>query len=126
MPRHRLVMSRGVPKPYTEWINPLPRTAATVKMGAVMYEARCVSCHGETGQGDGVESASLSPPPANLLAFSAMPMSRWDPFLFWTVAEGGGPFGTAMPAFKDQLTRNEIWAVSAFIQAHLPTAPAAP
>jgi mono/diheme cytochrome c family protein len=40
--------------------------------------------------------------------------------MYWTVAEGGAQFGTAMPAFKDGLSKDEIWAVIAYIQARLP------
>lgn len=37
-----------------------------------------------------------------------------------TIAEGGAQFGSAMPAFKDVLSRDDIWAVIAYIQARLP------
>ena len=40
--------------------------------------------------------------------------------LYWTVAEGGAQFGTAMPAFKDVLSSDDIWAAAAYIQARLP------
>jgi mono/diheme cytochrome c family protein len=49
-------------------------------------------------------------------------MVLWDPFLYWTVAEGGARFGTAMPTFKDTLSEDDIWAVIAYIQAQLPQA----
>jgi mono/diheme cytochrome c family protein len=42
------------------------------------------------------------------------------PFMYWTIAEGGASFGTAVPAFKDALSNDEIWAVIAYLQAHLP------
>jgi mono/diheme cytochrome c family protein len=47
-------------------------------------------------------------------------MVQWDPFMYWTVAEGGTRFKTAMPAFKDTLSQDDIWAVIAYIQAQLP------
>lgn len=43
-----------------------------------------------------------------------------DRSMFWTVSEGGAPFGTAMPSFKDRLPESDRWAVIAYIQAHLP------
>ena len=76
-----------------------------------------------TGQGDGEAGKNLSPPPGNLAWLSQMPMVRWDPFMYWTIAEGGAAFGTAMPAFKGALTENDIWAVTAYIQARLPERP---
>jgi hypothetical protein len=60
------------------------------------------------------------PPLANLALPSQMPMVQWDSFMYWTVAEGGAQFGSAMPAFKDALSKDDIWAVIAYIQAHLP------
>jgi len=49
-----------------------------------------------------------------------MPMVQWDSFMYWTVADGGAQFGSAMPAFKDALSKDDIWAVIAYIQARLP------
>lgn len=117
---HAAMMGGGVPAPYTNLSNPLPRTAATIDRGAAVYAANCASCHGATGLGDGEAARNLSPRPANLAWLSNMPMSRWDPFMYWTIAEGGMPFGAAMPAFKDTLSKDDIWAATAFIQAHLP------
>lgn len=118
--RNRVAMSGGVPAPYRNVSNPLPRTAATIERGAAVYSANCASCHGATGLGDGPAAQELSPRPANLAWLSQMPMSRWDPFMYWTIAEGGSQFSTAMPGFKGSLSKDEIWAVTAYIQAHLP------
>jgi mono/diheme cytochrome c family protein len=118
--RHQVAMMGGVPAPYTNVSNPLPRTSATIDHGAAVYSANCVSCHGATGLGDGAAASTLNPRPANLAWLSRMPMSRWDPFMYWTIAEGGAQFGTAMPAFKDGLSRADVWAVIAYVQAHLP------
>lgn len=120
MPRHRQAMMSGVPAPYDRLANPLPRTRATLDRGAKVYTEDCASCHGPTGRGDGEGGRDLSPPPGNLAWLSRMPMVRWDPFMYWAVAEGGTSFGTAMPAFKDTLSEDDIWAVIAYVQAHLP------
>ena len=76
--------------------------------------------HGTTGRGDGEAGRGLSPPPGNLAWLSQMPMAQWDPFMYWTSAEGGARFETAMPAFKSALSGDDIWAVTAYIQARLP------
>jgi mono/diheme cytochrome c family protein len=120
MPRHHVAMMWGIPAPYTLLSNPLPRTRATVDRGAGVYAQNCAACHGETGRGDGAAGRDLKPPPGNLAWLSQMPMVRWDPFMYWTVAEGGAPLGTAMPSFKDSLSKDDIWAVIAYIQARLP------
>ena len=38
----------------------------------------------------------------------------------WTVSEGGKPFGTAMPAFKNELTQEQIWQLVAYLRAGFP------
>jgi mono/diheme cytochrome c family protein len=120
MPRHHQAMMSGVPAPYNGLTNPLPRTRKTVERGATVYAESCASCHGPTGRGDGAAGRNLSPPPGNLAWLSQMPMAQWDPFMYWTVAEGGASFGTGMPAFKDALSSDDIWAVIAYLQARLP------
>jgi mono/diheme cytochrome c family protein len=120
MQRHHFAMMSGIPSPYESYRNPLPQTRETVDKGGAIYEKTCMPCHGPTGQGDGEAGRNLSPPPGNLAWLSQMPMVRWDPFMYWTIAEGGAAFGTAMPAFKGALSENDIWAVTAYIQARLP------
>jgi mono/diheme cytochrome c family protein len=120
MPRHHQAMMSGIPAPYNSLKNPLPRSRETINRGVAVYGQSCTSCHGATGEGNGDAGRSLSPPPGNLAWLSHMPMAQWDPFMYWTIAEGGGQFGSAMPAFKDALPKDDIWAVIAYIQAQLP------
>ncbi len=121
-PLHQLAMMSGIPEAYRSLSNPLPRTAETAQRGAAVYQQNCASCHGATGMGDGPAARELSPHPANLARLSRMPMVEWDPFMYWTVAEGGAPLGTAMPPFKDVLSMDDIWSAIAYIQAQLPRA----
>lgn len=118
--RHHYAMMGGVPAPYRRARNPLPLNDETLSRGAKVYAQNCASCHGVTGHGDGPAGASLSPPPADLAWISAMPMSQWDGYMNWTVSEGGAPLNTAMPAFKDSLSRDDVWAVIAYVQSELP------
>ncbi len=120
MARNHAAMMGGVPAPYTHLTNPLPRTAATIERGAKVYAENCASCHGPSGYGDGPAASNLNPRPANLAWLSRMAMSRWDPFMFWTVSEGGVPVGSAMPSFKTSVSVADRWAVIGYIQAHLP------
>jgi mono/diheme cytochrome c family protein len=120
MTRRHTAMMSGIPAPYAGLANTLRMTPETISKGAAVYGKQCVSCHGPSGFGDGDAGRNLNPPPGNLAWLSQMPMARWDAYIYWTVAEGGTAFGTGMPAFKNVLSRDEIWAVTAYIQAHLP------
>ena len=119
MPRHRAVMTAGVPEPYLSMRNPLPASTATINRGAIVYARNCVSCHGAIGEGNGPGGRNLSPLPADLAWLSWMKISQSDGFMYWTIAEGGTPFATPMPPFKDKLPAEDIWALTTFIQAHL-------
>ena len=121
--RNHVAMMSGIPEPYRSMTNSMPRTQATMQHGAAVYEQNCAACHGVTGRGDGANARDLSPRPADLAWLSRMRMAQWDPFMYWTVAEGGAPLGTAMPAFKDVLSKDDIWSVVAYIQAQLPQVP---
>jgi mono/diheme cytochrome c family protein len=120
IPRHQVAMMDGIPAPYASMSNPLPRTDATLRKGTAVYAAKCVACHGEQGLGNGPAGRNLSPPPGNLAWLADMPMAQWDSLMYWTIAEGGSQFGTAMPAFKGALSKDQIWAVAAYVQARLP------
>lgn len=120
LPRHKLVRDSGVPAPYVTMTSPLPKTRATLRRGAIIYARQCQSCHGATGEGDGPEGLKLTPRPGDLAWLSEMQISQSDGFMYWTIAEGGAPISSPMPAFKHSLTPEEIWSVSAYIQAHLP------
>ena len=123
MARHHYAMMYGLPAAYQSLSNPLPHTTKSLEQGGVVYEANCMTCHGVTGAGDGPAAKGLSPAPANLQLLAQMPMVRWDPFMYWTVSEGGAKFGTAMPAFKGVLSEHDRWAVVAYIQARFPHKP---
>ena len=120
MVRHHAAMMQGIPEPYRSMTNPLPRTVETLAHGAKVYAANCAVCHGARGLGEGPAGANLNPPPGDLAWLASRPIGQWDPFIYWTVAEGGAQFGSAMPAYKDSLSADEIWAVAAYIQARFP------
>lgn len=116
MVRHHQAMMYGIPEPYRSMRSPLPGDAATLQRGAALYAQNCASCHGASGYGDGPAGKQLVPPPANLAWLGHSRMGGSDQYIYWTVAEGGQPLGTAMPAFKETLSQNDIWAVVAYIR----------
>jgi hypothetical protein len=119
MIRHRTYMQSGLPSEYRGQVNPLSFTAEVIEAGAGLYNQQCASCHGPQGMGDGEAGRGLSPSPALLAHMIRMPVSA-DEYLMWTISEGGVPFGTAMPAFKDILPKEGIWEIIAFMRAGFP------
>ena len=111
MARHQYVMREGVPEPYRDLVNPLTADASILNNGRRVYAAACSVCHGATGAGNGPGGAALDPAPSNIQRLPRMPMMSSDAYLYWTVAEGGAPIHTAMPAFGQSLTSDEIWSV---------------
>ena len=120
MVRHHQFMMGDLPQPYRSLTNPLPANNEVISRGRAIYGGHCASCHGPSGLGDGEDGRELSPRPANLACLSRMPMMMDNSYLYWTIAEGGAAFGTAMPAHKDAFSANEIWSVIRFLQAGLP------
>jgi mono/diheme cytochrome c family protein len=119
MLRHHQAMMYGIPEPYRFARNPLPNSAATLQHGAQVYAANCAACHGSKGYGDGPAAAQLSPRPADLAWLSRSHMVG-DQYIYWTVADGGQPVGSAMPAFKKILSQRDIWAVVTYVRHGMP------
>lgn len=115
MVRHRYVMRRGVDPPYASKESPLAPSSDDLREGRRLYEAHCARCHGPSGTGDGPDGKGLEPPPPNIAAFSDMPMAS-DGYLYWTIAEGGAPVGSAMPPFEGVLDEEQIWRVIAHLR----------
>lgn len=122
MVRHHQAMMNGIPQPYRSARNPLPYSAATLQRGALVYAQNCTSCHGAKGRGDGPAGQQLSPRPADLAWLSHSHMVA-DQYVYWTVAEGGRPVGSAMIAFKDNLSPRDIWAVVTYVRNGLSARP---
>lgn len=114
--RHRQAMTEGIPAAYAQLHNPLPPSAGVIAAGEALYRTNCAACHGDFGEGNGPAAAGMSPPPANLRWSMRRPVAG-DAYLMWTISEGGGQLGTAMPAFKETLTETDRWTLIRFLRA---------
>jgi len=119
MMRHWAFMNREVPDSYLATGNDVGYTTKAIAEGGPLYVANCMQCHGETGLGNGELAQDLTPSPA-LLAYLVQQPIAIDQYLLWTISEGGRKFDTAMPAFKDVLTQDQIWRIVAYLRAGLP------
>ena len=86
--------------------------------GRDIYAVKCALCHGEKGDGKGPAATGLTVKPGDFTdrkMVSEMAGNYW----VWRVSEGGlvEPFkskGSAMPAWKNELSMEERWAVIAY------------
>ncbi|MFQ5815182.1 MAG: c-type cytochrome [Candidatus Hydrothermarchaeaceae archaeon] len=76
--------------------------------GQDIYVQKCQVCHGATGLGE----QETSIPGATNFGDTVMIAAMSDAFWYWRIAEGVP--GTAMAAWKDQLTAEEIWKVMVY------------
>jgi mono/diheme cytochrome c family protein len=81
--------------------------------GKAIYERLCIACHGAQGKGDGPAGEALMPPAADLT--SSTVEGKPDAELFHTIQNGRPP--TAMPAFKGQLSDQQIHNMVAYIRS---------
>jgi mono/diheme cytochrome c family protein len=120
--RKQQVIMHGLPRAYRSVRDPLPDTPAKLQRGRMIFERNCSSCHGWNGQGGGPGAFALVPAPADLEWLRNTPKQRADPYIYWTISEGGREFESDMPAFKGKLSKSDIWSVIAYIRAGLPRA----
>ncbi|MEQ8694443.1 MAG: c-type cytochrome [Gammaproteobacteria bacterium] len=119
MARHWTFMHRSIPIEYSGARNPFSIDVVTISTGRALYQANCASCHGTTGMGDGEMANALNPSPALLAYMIQMPMAV-DEYMLWSISDGGVAFDTAMPAFKEILTQDEIWKIVSYMRAGFP------
>ena len=91
--------------------NPFPPNEESLQAGRAVYETNCMSCHGESGKGDGPAAAGLSPPPADITLHAPL---HPEAGLFEFVRDGIPD--TAMAPLGDVLTADEIWHVVNYIK----------
>src|SRR4051812_5838725 len=81
--------------------------------GRAIYQVRCVSCHGESGRGDGPTARSLMGPPVGDLTDATWKHGDRPEQVVGVVARGAEK--TAMPGWGGVLDEAELRAVSAYV-----------
>ncbi len=103
----------AVPEEYASLQSSVAADEASLARGAALYAANCITCHGDTGMGEGSTGASLDPSPAPIAHTSQM---LSDGYLFWRITEGGAHFGTAMPVWGDALEPEARWDLINYVR----------
>ena len=92
-----------------------------VENGRRVYYQNCVFCHGDNMDGNGIFAHALDPLPASFADATTIAMLQ-ESYLFWRIAKGApglpqesGPWASAMPAWENFLTEEEIWEVILFL-----------
>ena len=92
----------------------VPQPERDVLSGRVIYSTICIRCHGVEGKGDG--QMKFAPPVADLT--SPAVQGKLDARLFKSVHDGKS--NTAMGAWRESLTDDEIWDVLAYVRTLAP------
>ena len=89
--------------------------------GRRVYYENCFYCHGDLMRGDGMYAEFLNPIPTNFTSTGTIEQLQ-ESFLFWRIAKGGpgmppagAPWDSAMPAWEQFLSEEEMWDVVLFL-----------
>jgi mono/diheme cytochrome c family protein len=93
--------------------NPLTVDAQTLAIGKGVYKDKCQRCHGPGGLGDGPDADPEAAPDMDLTNPKRAARNP-DGVVYYKVLNGRKK--PKMPAFKDELTEQQIWAVVAHVQ----------
>lgn len=99
-----------VPAEFKSKANPLKSSASTIADGKEVYDAKCASCHGKKGLGDGPKAKTLDTPSGDFT--TAAFQGETDGELFWKTKTGRED----MPSYKAKLTEEEIWSSVVYIR----------
>jgi len=102
-----------IPENAREEKSPLQPTPAVLKKGKSLYDGKCAKCHGPQGKGDGPDGDKQHPPAD--LTDESRAVRNPDGIIFYKVWNGRKE--PKMPAFKSELTRDEVWAVVEYVKS---------
>ncbi len=90
-------------------INPLDSTSEILAEGKTLFGVYCLTCHGETGQGDGlVGKVMMGVPPYNLGRVKELPEGQ----IFHTITHGRG----RMMSHASQVSVDERWKITRYVR----------
>jgi len=94
--------------------SPLTADAKVLAAGKTVFKNKCQKCHGATGLGDGPDADPDHQSDMDLTNASRASKNP-EGVMFYKVSNGRKK--PKMPAFKDELTEQQIWSVVAYAQS---------
>ncbi|HEX2913927.1 MAG TPA: cbb3-type cytochrome c oxidase subunit II [Chloroflexia bacterium] len=98
------------------WVNThsaVPPTQRSLLHGKQIFTTNCIGCHGTSGAGDGPASTYLEPKPFNFTNADVQKQHSEGQYYHFILF---GLPGSAMPAWGDYLTVQDIWDVINFLR----------
>lgn len=93
--------------------NPLTVDAKLLATGKAIFKDKCQKCHGTTGKGDGPDADPDAQEDMDLTRANRAAKNP-DGVVFYKAWNGRKK--PKMPAFKEELTQDQVWAVVAYVQ----------
>jgi mono/diheme cytochrome c family protein len=93
--------------------NPLLVDAKLLATGKAIFKEKCQKCHGPSGRGDGPDADPDAQEDMDLTRASRAAKNP-DGVIFFKAWNGRRK--PKMPAVKDDLTKEQLWAVVAYVQ----------
>jgi mono/diheme cytochrome c family protein len=93
--------------------NPLTVDAKLIAAGKALFKDRCQRCHGPGGLGDGPDGDPDAQEDMNLTNAKRAERNP-DGVVFYKVWNGRKK--PKMPAFKEDLTKDQVWTIVSFVQ----------
>ncbi len=93
--------------------NPLEVDAVVLAAGRALFKSKCQRCHGPAGKGDGPDADPDHQTDMDLTRPDRADANP-DGVVFYKVWNGRQR--PKMPAFKSEMTREEVWTVVSYVQ----------
>jgi mono/diheme cytochrome c family protein len=94
--------------------SPLTVNDAVLTAGRKVFQSKCIRCHGPEARGDGPDADRTHREHMDLTS-AARASANPDGVLFHKVWNGRS--SPRMPRFGDELSREQVWAVVAYVQS---------
>jgi mono/diheme cytochrome c family protein len=93
--------------------SPLTVDDSVIAAGKKLFTSKCQRCHGATGKGDGVDAEPRRQRSMDL-TLATRARANSDGVVFYKIWNGRS--SPRMPTFSEDLKREEVWSIVAYVQ----------